>query len=313
MVLLQGRAEFVEKYGETAGDLRARGFAVFSLDWRGQGGSDRALADPCKGHVESYDAYLADLDRFLERIVLPAAPRPIVVLAHSMGAHVALRHCLRHFGTPRPASYFAARLVLTAPLVDLALGPVRRKLAAALAGGAAAFGLGACAAPGGAGYPPAFDGNPLTRDRRRFVRNAALLRENPALAVGWPTLGWLAATLRSAAVLRRPGGAEGVRLPVLIVAAGADRVVSNTAQARLAARLPDCAFFTIPGARHELLMETDAVRAAFFARFDAFVGAAPAVRSGPQSGDRAGPYSNPASFNRQQASVPRNISSCLLA
>ena len=275
MVLLQGRAEFVEKYGETAGDLRARGFAVFSLDWRGQGGSGRALADPRKGHVESYDAYLADLDRFLERIVLSSAPRPIVVLAHSMGAHVALRHCLRHFGAPRPAPYFAARLVLTAPLVALALGPARRKLAAALAGGAAAFGLGACAAPGGAGYPPAFDDNPLTRDRRRFARNAALLRENPALAVGWPTLGWLAATLRSAAVLRRPGGAEAVSLPVLIVAAGADRVVSNAAQARLAARLPDCAFVTIPGARHELLMETDAVRAAFFARFDAFVGAGP--------------------------------------
>lgn len=275
MVLLQGRAEFVEKYGETAGDLRARGFAVFSLDWRGQGGSGRALADPRKGHVESYDAYLADLDRFLERIVLPAAQRPIVVLAHSMGAHVALRHCLRHFGAPRPAPYFAARLVLTAPLVDLALGTARRRLAAALVGAAAMLGLGACAGRGGAGYPPAFDGNPLTRDRRRFARNEALLRENPALAVGWPTLGWLAATLRSTAVLRRRGGVEAVRLPVLIVAAGADRVVSNAAQARLAARLPGCAFVTIPGARHELLMETDAVRAAFFARFDAFVGAGP--------------------------------------
>lgn len=302
VVLLQGRAECVEKYGETAGDLRARGFAVFSFDWRGQGGSGRALADPRKGHVGRYEDYLADLDRFLERSVLPAAPRPIVVLAHSMGAHVALRHCAAHFSgfaAPRAAPWFADRLVLAAPLIALALGPAQRVLAGALAGGAAALGLGARAVPGGAGYPPAFDGNPLTRDRRRFARNEALLRDNPALAVGWPTLGWLAATMRSAAVLRRAGFAEAVRLPVLIVAAGADRVVSNAAQARLAARLPDCAFATIPDARHELLMETDSVRAAFFARFDAFVGAAPAARSGLQSVDRAGPYSNRASFNCQ--------------
>jgi lysophospholipase len=35
--LFQGRAEFVEKYFETVRDLRARGFAVATLDWRGQG------------------------------------------------------------------------------------------------------------------------------------------------------------------------------------------------------------------------------------------------------------------------------------
>src|SRR5215475_10420820 len=35
--LFQGRSEFIEKYFETVRDLRARGFAVATLDWRGQG------------------------------------------------------------------------------------------------------------------------------------------------------------------------------------------------------------------------------------------------------------------------------------
>src|SRR5262249_18859512 len=35
--LFPGRAEFIEKYFETVRDLRARGFAVAALDWRGQG------------------------------------------------------------------------------------------------------------------------------------------------------------------------------------------------------------------------------------------------------------------------------------
>ena len=54
MCLFQGRAEFIEKYFETVRELRARGFAVATIDWRGQGGSERALADPRKGHVGDF-------------------------------------------------------------------------------------------------------------------------------------------------------------------------------------------------------------------------------------------------------------------
>ena len=54
VVVLQGRAEFIEKYFETVRDLRARGFAVATFDWRGQGLSDRALSDRRKGHVRNF-------------------------------------------------------------------------------------------------------------------------------------------------------------------------------------------------------------------------------------------------------------------
>ena len=96
VVLLQGRAECIEKYKETAGDLLDRGFAVYALDWRGQGGSGRVLGDSRKGHVADYDDYLSDFELFLERRVLPEAPRPILVLAHSMGGHIVLRHRAEH-------------------------------------------------------------------------------------------------------------------------------------------------------------------------------------------------------------------------
>src|ERR1700710_2495060 len=39
--LVQGRTEFIEKYFETVADFQARGFAVATFDWRGQGGSQR--------------------------------------------------------------------------------------------------------------------------------------------------------------------------------------------------------------------------------------------------------------------------------
>src|ERR1700741_4469764 len=51
--LFGGRGEFIEKYFEVIADVRRRGFAVATMDWRGQGGSTRALSHPYKGHVRS--------------------------------------------------------------------------------------------------------------------------------------------------------------------------------------------------------------------------------------------------------------------
>ena len=67
--LFQGRAEFIEKYFETVRDLRARGFAVATLDWRGQGLSERALSDPFKGHVGDFSEYDTDLEAFMRDVV----------------------------------------------------------------------------------------------------------------------------------------------------------------------------------------------------------------------------------------------------
>ena len=83
--MLQGRAEFIEKYFETVRDLRARGFAVATFDWRGQGLSDRALADRHKGYVRNFSEYATDLEAFMEQVVLPDCPPPIFALGHSMG------------------------------------------------------------------------------------------------------------------------------------------------------------------------------------------------------------------------------------
>src|SRR5262245_41614258 len=69
--LFQGRAEFIEKYFESVRELLARGFAVVTLDWRGQGFSDRALADTHKGHITDFDEYGIDLQTLMQEIVLP--------------------------------------------------------------------------------------------------------------------------------------------------------------------------------------------------------------------------------------------------
>ena len=200
--------------------------------------------------------------------MLPEAPRPIVVLAHSMGGHIVLRHRAEH---DAGAPYFAEGIVLSAPMVDIMMTPAERALGAVLTVAAMSVGLRNRYVPAWSSFPPPYDGNPLTRDRARYARMERLMRETPTLAIGWPTVGWLAATRRSVSILRSRGYPERIGTPVLMVSAAADRVVSNAAQARLARRMPDCRLETIPESRHEPLMETDEVRARVLALFDAFV------------------------------------------
>ncbi|MGD8369360.1 MAG: alpha/beta hydrolase [Desulfobacterales bacterium] len=268
VVLLGGRAEFLEKYEETAAALNQRGFDAVGFDWRGQGMSCRMLPDRRKGHVDSYDDYIDDLDLFFERVAAPRSSGPVGVVAHSMGAHVVLRYLRDHPGRFRWA-------MLVSPLVDLRLGP--------LAGGAlrilvrAAMALGgssACVPGGGRHLQPgrAFGGNRLTSDPRRFASDLRLLQEKPALAVDGITFGWLSATFRSIDTLCSPGYPEGIRTPVCIVGGGAERIVSLRAQNRICRRLAVGRYVLIPGARHEILRETDAVRRRFWEIFDRFTG-----------------------------------------
>ena len=266
VLLLNGRKEFLEKYAETIAELNARGLAVFSIDWRGQGLSTRLLADRLKGHVGSYADYLQDLELFVTRFVLPAADRPLFLLAHSMGAHIALRFLHRH-----PQTF--DRAVLTSPMIDIRSAPYPRPLAGVLARTAVIAGLSQAYLPGATARSTlqrTFEGNPLTSDPRRFAVEREAVTKDPDLALGGPTFGWLAATLESIALTRRSGFLETITLPLLMVAAGRDAVVCENSQRRACERMPHCRFLLLQDARHEVLMECDRIRDAFWKAFDRF-------------------------------------------
>lgn len=268
--LLSGRGEFIEKYFEVIADLRRRGFAVATMDWRGQGSSQRALPNTRKGHIADFSEYDSDLLRFMKDIVLPDCPPPFIGLGHSMGGHILLR------AAARPGCWFD-RLVLTTPMVAFADQKVGypQPLARAYAEIAGALGLATAYVHGGSDACEEmsdFAGNPLTSDLERWSRNKAVLEAAPSLGLGSPTVGWLRAAYRSCGLLATPGFAQRVEVPVLMFAAGRDRIVSTRAIEELGVRLKLGTTLLIPGARHEILQETDLLRQRFWAAFDAYLG-----------------------------------------
>jgi lysophospholipase len=260
-----GRAEFIEKYFEVIGELRERGFMVAALDWRGQGRSDRPLRNRRKGHVRTFSKYDIDLATFMDQVVLPDCQPPYFALAHSMGGNVLLRNA------GRSPSWFE-RQVLSAPMVALAAG--RMRLGFAIADAAWFTGFGRAFIPGGGATHTgmrAFKGNPLTSDELRFTRSARIVEAAPDLGLGSPTLSWLRAAGKTIDLVTDPDFPPSVRVPTLMVAAGADQVVSTPAIETLAFRMKTGSHIVIAGAQHEILMERDAIRAQFWAAFDAFV------------------------------------------
>ena len=268
--LFQGRAEFIEKYFETVRDLRARGFAVATIDWRGQGGSERALRNSRKGYVRRFSDYQIDLESFINDVVLPDCPPPHFALAHSMGATVLLR------AAHRGLRWFD-RMVLLAPMV--ALPGKRRSLATrSLVRSMRYAGLGSQYVPGGDAsvmMQRPFVGNFLTSDPVRYARNVAVLEAEPALAIGWPTVAWTDAAFRVMGEISQPSYPGQIRQPILIIAAGHDQIVSTPAIDEFSVRLRAGSHLIVPGARHELLMEQDRFRGQVFAAFDAFIPGSP--------------------------------------
>lgn len=266
VIILTGRNECIEKYFETARNLSERGFASATFDWRGQGGSDRLLKDPQRGHVSDFSDYVKDLDRFFEEVVLPDCRGPYYILAHSTGALVAL------LATPSLVNR-VQRMVLAAPFftytgVPLSMTSIRR-----IANVLYWMGLGRMYGAWGARprRSPPFATNKLTTDIARYRRNMEIYETFPKLALGGPTVSWIRAACRAVETVQHPDFMQRINIPIMFVGAGNDEVVSTRAIADYARRLRGGAILTIAGARHELLQEADIFREQLFAAFDAFV------------------------------------------
>ena len=263
VILLQGRNECIEKYFETINDLSAAGYGVAAMDWRGQGGSERMLKDPEKGHIDDFHTYAADLDLFLHQVVLPDCRPPYYVVGHSTGSLIAL------LASPRLSNQ-VERMVLVAPLLAFGGNPAAARRLVLATRVLTALGLGALTLRKKPLIPKPFAGNVLTSDKDRFQRNMNLWEANPGLFVGTATMAWLNAASRAMDEVADPDYMRQLRIPTLIIAAGADAVVSTPAIEHYGRRMRSGSVLTIDGARHEILQEADIYREPLLAAALAF-------------------------------------------
>jgi len=264
-IILPGATEFIELFGETIGELLARGNSVGIVDWRGQGLSQRPLKDWRKRHIDSFATYVADF-REIVNGAFAKLPKPWLLLCQSMGGHIGLL-ILRE----KIASFAGA--VLMAPMLGIITKPWPLPVARFLTSASCALGQSHSYILGGgpkSDFLP-FERNPLTHDATRYSWTFELIGAEPRLDVGSPTFGWLGAAFRSMDALARGEAGRAIENPALVTLCSEDSVVENPAIEALAARLPRGRLARFAGARHAILLESDLVRAAFWKEYDAFV------------------------------------------
>jgi lysophospholipase len=261
LVFANGRGDFIEKYLEAYAHWHGLGWNVTVFDWRGQGGSRGAGFG-----YESFDVLIDDLAALLAD-QRRRTPGPHVAIGHSMGGHLLLRTLVE-----RKPDLDAA--VLVAPMIGVNSAPTPVWLAPAIANAMCRLGLGPTPmwkTPPTMRQPGGQRQRNLTGSRERYEDEAWWWEREAGWNLSAPSWAWMRAAFRSSAAAFTPPRLARVKLPVLLLAAGHDRLVSNKEILRAARQLPHAELETFPDAAHEILREADPIRLAALARIDAFL------------------------------------------
>jgi len=127
LLVIHGYADHGLRYRAVAERFASEGFAVATYDFRGHG-----RAEGQRGHCQSFDEYLTDLECALAAVRATDPQAPICLLGQSLGSLIALRYLSS--SERESGQVFAA--ILTSPYIALAMpvSPIKVALARLLSG-----------------------------------------------------------------------------------------------------------------------------------------------------------------------------------
>lgn len=260
LVIAPGRAEAAIKYHELATQLIDLNYEVAVIDHRGQGQSQRLLGDPQLGHMDDFEYCVEDMVALCR--LLPST-EPLILIGHSMGGAISIRLLERY-------PQLAAGAVLCSPMLSL---PYPRRLVQYYATYRYWLDgrrwqrkqlLPGFIHPGeGRYHVKPFDRNILTSDPLRYQQSCDIYQRHPALQLGGPTAGWVVNAYRLMDAIQHD--VDQVKVPVLVINASRDRVVSSKGQYQLCKALGQYSVsgttpLVIYDGQHELWQERDELR-----------------------------------------------------
>lgn len=279
LFFLQGMGGFIEGYTDFAEKMNNLGFDVFTLDWRGQGGSGKITLRKSLLHVTSFDDYVKDLEVYFSQ--QKEFARPIIVVGNSMGGHIALRYVYDH---PNAVD----GLIALSPMVDVNTQNYPYLIARLIASTTSNLG-------GSESYVFGFDQFSLDRcraafdpdkfgDRNKHFEDCLYLNDHQELATGGPSFAWLSAAFDSCDLIKNYDFGSRLLIPVLMMTVPDDHLVDPDAQRELCAIMPKCRQILYQGGHHNLLKDTDEIIERIVHDIDRFAKDLPSLQRGiPQS------------------------------
>lgn len=271
IILLTGLSEFSEKYFEFSRMLSKLGYNIYTMDWRGQGGSDRYLQDKFKRHSLGFEYDERDLVQFTKECVPDNAPK--AVISHSMGALPSMMALINQPGIFKAMVPLSPFYGFQHPLVrgkELLFSMIPFKKA-----------WRADYIPGGGPWLPRTqkeEGNrpeDFSSDPVKMQLHDQWMTAEPRLRIGDVTINFVQQAAKALVELRKPGMAESLTgTPFLVITAGRDGVVNNKATFNMVSRLPLAEHLHLDDAKHEILMEDSEILRPVVRRIHNFLKAA---------------------------------------
>jgi lysophospholipase len=257
LLILPGRTEPIEKYAEVVFDLlHARGgskLSFYLMDHRGQGASGRMKNPSDMGYVDHFENYVADVETFIANQKFDQNCDQKFLLAHSLGAGIALNFILKH-----PHTF--DRVAVSSPMLKIMTKPFPYAVARAIVSASTLAGYGAKFASGQSGYDPnlKFEANTFTSSPERFTMAMSMFETYPKTKLGGVSNRWVLEVMKATNPMR--SCYHEITLPLRVFNAGIESYSEPAEMVKLCAEAANCKRIFLETSKHEVMMDRDVNR-----------------------------------------------------
>ncbi len=261
VIFVPGYTGALEMYADYHHALLRRGYKVYGFDLRGQGGSDRMLANPEKPWVSDFSVYSDDVAGFVHK-VRAETEGPLVLIGESFGGHVVLRAAGDH-ALPIDG------LVLAVPAMRIQTAPMSYGMARFIVETSRTLGFGKDYALMQKNWQPYrtdltqpnYCGDTLDRIHVKDT----LYTARPELRVGGTTNQWIAEIMKSGEMVSKPDYLQQLDMPVLLVTGDTDTIVQKDVSVNACeVHIPDCETLVLENSGHCTISEPAETRSKMF-------------------------------------------------
>ena len=259
VVIEHGFCEFFEKLAEMVYYYYRAGFAVFLLEARGHGASERVFKDmdPDMVYVASFDDYMRDFHDFTEKVVKEkSGKRPLMAFGHSMGGCIVAR-------TLEDYPDLFDRALLSSPMMSLDWGGLPMPLVYAAILRADLLRKDKTYLPGQHGFDDIVTWPKSSmKSKVRYDHMFECREKVPGNRCYGGCYAWGKASLHGMKTCVKR--AEKIRTPVLMLTAGQDHMVTAEGQEKFLKRCRTAEHRVFPESGHEIYNATPAERAEYY-------------------------------------------------
>ncbi len=251
VVISHGFTEASVKFHEFIFYLLQSGWNCAVLDHRGHGYSVRAGKDPNVVHIDAFRQYVEDLHGFVHEVVLSDAAKPTVLFGHSMGGCIAAQYLEEY-----PEDF--SRAILNAPMLGLQSGGMPPWLGVLVCDLMSLVGKGKEKLYFHSDFrPDAVFEEDCATSRARFDFYQSLRREQKELQTSAASYRWTREAILAGKKAVRDAGK--IRVPVLLLQAENDTLVSPQAQEAFIQKVQDGRLVRVAGSKHEIYRSSNAI------------------------------------------------------